>query len=310
MQSVMKGYAVLIGVRQVDPSKYGGWSDLLNHPENDIETIRQILSSTGFLTNKIKANAATGLAVSTAIKDYVDKLNENDILVIYFSGHGSLRDDPASYPDQYPSDPELDGMDDCWLLYDRPFWDDELLQLLPLSKNVRILIISDSCNSGSMLDSPIISLLINKKIHDHKPTHKMEIIDRKVLEDSKYKSKKIPFSYIKQFKQDFKKYTRYYDIDKLKQHDDKHSLQPEIKASVILLASCLEGTDSYEGVTNSYFTQALNRVTIDTHYGINYPVLIDKINDYLRTRSFQKANLSTVGDYANTFRNQEIFKIT
>ncbi|MDF0682646.1 MAG: hypothetical protein P0116_16935 [Candidatus Nitrosocosmicus sp.] len=49
---MMNASAILIGVRKVDPSKYDGWSDPLDHPENDVETMRQILIDRGFSTRQ------------------------------------------------------------------------------------------------------------------------------------------------------------------------------------------------------------------------------------------------------------------
>jgi hypothetical protein len=105
------------------------------------------------------------------------------------------------------------------------------------------------------------------------------------------------------FKPEFREFTRF---------DKSFLLNQNIKATVMHLASCLEGESSEEGVDNSYFMQALKVVAQDSNYNINYNDLIEDINDYLITsgRAVQEANISTLGVNTINFRNQKIFTVS
>jgi hypothetical protein len=305
----LKGYAILVGVRYVNPNRYCGWSDQLDYSEKDIEDMQDILDRYNFDSELITTTQATCNTVKASINQCAGNLDENDLMVIYYSGHGAMRD--SDFPsDPYPNDPELDDMDDCWCLYDRPLWDDELLHLLPLSKKVRILIISDSCNSGSMLDTNSSNMLSTQmrqaKLFNSAPSTLRKLTKDQPKVDKKgvnHKDKRIPFEYILKFKPEFREFTRF---------DKSFLLNQNIKATVMHLASCLEGESSEEGVDNSYFMQALKVVAQDSNYNINYNDLIEDINDYLITsgRAVQEANISTLGVNTINFRNQKIFTVS
>ena len=72
------------------------------------------------------------------------ELEAGDIFFVTYSGHG------GQVPDLNDED-ETDGSDETWLAYDRQIVDDELYELWAKFKpGVRILVLSDSCHSGSV----------------------------------------------------------------------------------------------------------------------------------------------------------------
>lgn len=93
-------------------------------------------------------NMATLENVKTHITNYAvgsNKLKSKDILLITYAGHGDIRRSLGTE--------ENDFQDESWCLYDRQLWDNELLELwTKFDEGVRILVISDSCNSGTILD--------------------------------------------------------------------------------------------------------------------------------------------------------------
>jgi hypothetical protein len=83
----------------------------------------------------------------------VDKASKNGkFIVIFYSGHGTQT------LDEREKDFEIDGKDECWVFSDfrsNGFFTDDKLNSLFLNKlgwNVNVLVISDSCHSGSMAD--------------------------------------------------------------------------------------------------------------------------------------------------------------
>ena len=70
------------------------------------------------------------------------QMSEEDIMVIFFSGHGSNQD----RADKPRDDP--DGLDETIVLYDGELLDDEMDQLISESTKGTVLIVLDACLSG------------------------------------------------------------------------------------------------------------------------------------------------------------------
>ena len=83
------------------------------------------------------------LKILITIERCAGKLEKGNIFLLTYSGHGSRI--------QFPDTTEPDRFDETWCLFDREFFDDEILELLSCFKEgVRILFISDSCHSGTI----------------------------------------------------------------------------------------------------------------------------------------------------------------
>jgi hypothetical protein len=138
-----KGVSLHIGLNAVDPSHYAGWSGPLTACEADAEDMQAIGKSRGYATTILKTAAATREAVQEGIKAAVKKLGKGDMFLLTYSGHG------GQVPDKDGDEPD-DLQDETWCLYDGELLDDELYRLwLSFPAGVRILVLSDSCHSGS-----------------------------------------------------------------------------------------------------------------------------------------------------------------
>jgi len=138
-----KGISVHIGLNSVDPQHYSGWSGPLNACEADAQDMQQIAENSGFETTILLTNQATRSAVKTAIESAATRLGAGDFLFVTYSGHG------GQVPD-YSGD-EPDRQDETWCLYDGQLLDDELYVLWSkFAEDVRILVLSDSCHSGTV----------------------------------------------------------------------------------------------------------------------------------------------------------------
>jgi hypothetical protein len=105
-----------------------------------------LASSQHFVASTLLTQRATVSNVSGAIKDAAAKLKEGDIFFLTYSGHG------GQVPDANADEP--DGKDETWCLYDRMLIDDELAVLwAEFRAGVRILVLSDSCHSGTVTKS-------------------------------------------------------------------------------------------------------------------------------------------------------------
>lgn len=142
-----RGIALLAGVTSVDPAKYNNWDGKSGAKgcELDVDNMVKVISSVD--KYEIKTLKKTGEPTSQAILDYIDwaanTLKVGDMFVFYYSGHGGKKIKEGD-----PNEP--DGYDETLIVYDREICDDELAGLwLQFKPGVRIVMLSDSCNSGT-----------------------------------------------------------------------------------------------------------------------------------------------------------------
>jgi hypothetical protein len=148
-----KGISLHIGLNAVDPAHYAGWSGPLAACEADAEDMVGIAKSRGYGTTLLKTARATRKAAIGGIKAAAKKLAKGDIFLLTYSGHG------GQVPDKDGDEPD-DLKDETWCLYDGELLDDELYRLWSsFAAGVRILVLSDSCHSGTSVKAalPILS---------------------------------------------------------------------------------------------------------------------------------------------------------
>ena len=139
-----KQHAILVGLKSVDEDAYGGWNGENGcwGCELDVDNIERILSPLGYKSTIIKTARATRSAVLDALKAAAKKLKSGDTLLFYYSGHGGQQ------PDR--NGDEADGRDETLVAYDGEVIDDQLNEIwVKFKSGVRIIMISDSCNSGT-----------------------------------------------------------------------------------------------------------------------------------------------------------------
>ncbi|MFD7504332.1 caspase family protein [Streptomyces sp. NPDC059850] len=139
------GLSVHIGLNQVDPVAYDGWSGELKACEQDAADMARLAAAAGFeVTGPLLSGGATAEAVTSALETAAGRLVEGDILFLTYSGHG------GQVPD-LNHDESGDRLDATWALYDRQLVDDELFALFgKFAKGVRVWMLSDSCHSGAV----------------------------------------------------------------------------------------------------------------------------------------------------------------
>jgi metacaspase-1 len=142
-----QGMSLHIGVNEVDPDHYAGWSGPLVACEADARDYQTIAAARSFESRILLTQAATREAVITAVTDAADRLQQGDMFLLTYSGHGGQVPDTTG--------DELDGFDETWCLFDGQLIDDELFNLWTrFQLGVRILMISDSCHSGTVVRAP------------------------------------------------------------------------------------------------------------------------------------------------------------
>lgn len=140
-----KGISIHLGLNLVDPGHYDGWDGELRACEADANDMAKVAKERGYAaTTLLLTQDATADRFKQAMQDAAGKLAAGDILFLSYSGHG------GQVPDR-DGDDEVDGLDETWCLYDRQLIDDELYALFgKFAKGVRIVLLSDSCHSGTV----------------------------------------------------------------------------------------------------------------------------------------------------------------
>lgn len=135
-----------IGVNHVDPNHFGGWDGALTSCENDADTMQAIAAAQGFDARQLKTTQATRAAVMQAIGEAAEQLAPGGLFLLTYAGHGGqIRDLDGDEPDR---------LDDTWILHDGHLLDDEFRLLFARFRpGCRVLMLSDSCHSGTLLKS-------------------------------------------------------------------------------------------------------------------------------------------------------------
>jgi hypothetical protein len=138
----MAKYALCIGI-----NNYPGTQNDLAGCVNDADDWNAELARRGFSVQRLIDRQATGKAMRAGIRNVLAGAQAGDLVVVQYSGHGSF------VPDENGDEP--DGADECLCPYDvrsrGPITDDELFDLYSARpEGVKLLMISDSCNSGTV----------------------------------------------------------------------------------------------------------------------------------------------------------------
>ena len=138
-------YSLHIGLNRVDPLAYGGWGGQLRGCHNDATAMLDMAVANGFnKSSLLLSEEATLQNVSLGIYELAKLATPGDLVFITYSGHG------GQVPDTNKDEP--DGLDETWVLYDGMWLDDNLNSFLAeFAKGVRVVLLSDSCHSGTVI---------------------------------------------------------------------------------------------------------------------------------------------------------------
>ena len=138
-----KALSLHIGLNAVSPAAYGGWSGELAACEFDAKDMAAIAKSQGMKSTVLLTKKATRAQSLAAMQKAAKQLRKGDLFFLTYSGHGGQVPDVTGE--------ETDKQDETWCLYDGQLIDDELyFELSHFAAGVRILVLSDSCHSGTV----------------------------------------------------------------------------------------------------------------------------------------------------------------
>jgi len=268
-----KGISIHIGLNHVDPNQYEGWDGELGACVADARDMQALAKKARFRGNTLLLNEdATAAAVTAALAGAAKQLGKGDMLFLTYSGHGGqVRDTNGDEKDE-------GGMDETWVLFDRQLVDDELYDLWGKFKaGVRILVLSDSCHSGTVTrDVPaFISGGARRRAMPRRIGEKVE-----KAHSGLYRS-----------------------IQKAHPGSEK----TKVRASILLISGCMDNQYSMDGERNGAFTGMLKKVWGGGRFSGTYRKFRDTIRSSMPDT--QTPNYYVVGAPHPRFEAQKPFSI-
>lgn len=290
-----RGLSLNIGLNSVNPSHYGGWTGDLAACEFDAKDMAALATGRGIKARQLLTKDATRAKVLAALRAAAKTLVKGDFFLLSFSGHGGQVPDVSSE--------EADKLDETWCLYDAQLIDDELYQELGrFATGVRILVLSDSCHSGTVVRAgPPGSLVLPPEM----------------------RSKMMPPSVAMRT---YEAHRSFYD--KLQQDvagsEGEVRAEPDevlatltvstrltkiarrFRARAVLISGCQDNQSSYDGQHNGAFTARLLTVWNRGNFDGNYATFHAHIKAGMP--AIQTPNLFTMGPVAS-FLKQKPFSV-
>jgi metacaspase-1 len=229
----MASISLSLGLNSVDPAAYNGWDGQLNACEQDARDMTAIAQNQGYDARTLLSAEATSGAVLGVMHEAALKLRSGDRFLLTYSGHG------GQVPD-VTSDEKDDMLDETWCLYDRMLLDDELYAVWSrFRKGVRILVLSDSCHSGTVARAVFTR-------NPPQPSPRAE-----------YKARWLPWRNAEQV------YLQAKPLYDSLQFLAGPAENAAVRASVILISGCQDHELSYDGPRNGAFTENVLKVWND-----------------------------------------------
>jgi len=241
-----------------------------------------IAEDMGYKSKVLMTKEGKRETVLKEIKKAAKKLKAGDIFWITYSGHGGQVNDMNG--------DEKDAIDETWCLYDAQLIDDELYMLWSeFAEGVRVLVLSDSCHSGTVL----------KKIENGTDTPdpdapKRRFMPRRVATQTYRRNR--------DFYEKIGRSLEFADGDIL----NKELITPLV-CSVQLISGCQDNQFSYDGFDNGRFTGALRRIWADGAFEGNYTELYNQIVRIMPPE--QTPNHWCIGRDNPAFASQQPFEI-
>lgn len=291
-----RGLSLHIGLNTVGAAHYGGWTGPLAACEFDAKDMAALAAGRGMKPTVLLTKDGTRAKVLSALRAASKTLVKGDFFFLTFSGHGGQVPDVSGEED--------DKLDETWCLYDGQLIDDELyLELGKFVTGVRILVLSDSCHSGTVVRAaPPVPGSVPPEMH----------------------SKMMPPSVAMRTYEAHKAFYDKLQMDVAKaggaeKVDDPDTvlaglavstrltkLAKRFKARAILISGCQDNQSSYDGQHNGAFTGRLlavwNRGNFDGNYATFHKHIVAGMP------AIQTPNLFTMGPVA-TFLKQKPFTV-
>ncbi|MDP3758919.1 MAG: caspase family protein [Ramlibacter sp.] len=286
-----------IGLNAVSAAAYSGWDGPLAACEFDARDMAAIAKSKAMKPTVLLTKKATRARVLAAVRSAAKALKKGDFFFLTYSGHGGqVRDANGD---------ESDRKDETWCLYDGQLIDDELyFELSRFAAGVRILVLSDSCHSGSVTRevpppppppgqrAKLMPAAVAMRVYtEHKKFY--DSLQEQVATEAAKARGKAPADPDEALAQ-------------VGAAAHATALVGEFKPAVILVSGCQDNQTSMDGDHNGAFTEKLLKVWSDGAFKGNYDSFHARIRAALPDS--QSPNLFVLGK-ARAFLAQKPFTV-
>lgn len=245
--------SVHVGLNSVDPASYGSRNEL-TACEADAEDMRGVAEGLGFEPQVLLTADATCEAVLAAIAAGSTQLREGDLFFLTYSGHG------GQVPD-FDGDEEADNLDETWCLFDSQIRDDDInTALVAFVPGVRVMMLSDSCHSGTVSRDVAIAR------------------DKRLSTAPLGRDKHLPLSAT---------------VREFEQHENQYrsrtaTSKAAVQATGALISGCRDDQESKDGDRNGAFTAAFLTCWNDGRFEGNHNDLHEAVKEKLFNRGYEQ----------------------
>jgi hypothetical protein len=252
-----KGISLHVGVNRPNPAAFS--VPPLAGCVNDAESMYCIAKKLGYSKRRLLTDEdATFERVTSAILDAADRLVAGDIFLFTFAGHGAEVSDEDEEP--------FEGKDEAIVLYDHMLLDDVMGRgLWPMfEKDVRVLMVADSCHSGTV--SQLVVATAGIVVAGH--TLAGGLLDMTVVSEVAVASSADEVT--RSISGAARRRHLARERDFYKKLLSNLPASAPVEASVLLLAACDDGRDTLDGLPHGNFTEALLEVWHDGDFPDDY----------------------------------------
>lgn len=278
-----------LGLNSVGSAAYEGWEGPLAACEFDADDMAAIARSKGMKPTVLLTKKATRAALLAGMRSAAKALKAGDLFFLSFSGHG------GQVPDANRD--ERDGKDETWCLYDGQLIDDEIyFELSRFASGVRVLVLSDSCHSGSVTRertpappppgqrAKLMPEAVGRRVYDaHKARYDKLQADVARAAQAARKARVDPDAALAQ-------------VAVTGPALQAVTLTGLFRPSVLLISGCQDNQTSMDGDNNGAFTEKLLKVWNHGRFNGNYLGFHARIRAALPAS--QSPNLFTLGPAA------------
>ena len=289
-----KGLSLHIGLNGVSGAAYGGWDGPLAACEFDANDMAAIAKQQGMKSTVLLTKKATRGATLAAMRAAAKTLTSGDFFFVSYSGHG------GQVPDV--NGDEADKKDETWCLYDGQLIDDELYaELGKFKAGVRILVLSDSCHSGTVTREAIFP---PTTIPSQRPKNMPDAVAMRTYREHQ--------DFYDKLQKDVARNAGKPVVDpdnalaQLAVSGRLSAIAANFAASLILISGCQDNQTSMDGEHNGAFTEQLLKVWSQGGFQGNYGNFHARIR--ARMPATQSPNLFALGS-AGAFLAQKPFSV-
>jgi len=289
-----KALSLNIGLNGVSAAAYAGWDGPLAACEFDARDMASLAQKAGMQPTVLMTRKATRAAVLGAMRSAAKELKSGDLFFLSYSGHG------GQIPDV--SGDEDDKKDETWCLYDGQLIDDELyFELSRFGAGVRILVLSDSCHSGTVTREAIFP---PTTIPSQRPKNMPDAVAMRTYREHQDFYDKLQ----KDVARDAGKPVVDPDnaLAQVAVSGRLSAIADKFAASLILISGCQDNQTSMDGEHNGAFTEQLLKVWNQGGFQGNYGNFHARIR--ARMPATQSPNLFALGS-AGAFLAQKPFSV-